>query len=122
MCDSILLCVIPLMFFLFPVHEHPSCSFAPQSTVSGRIVLVGDAAHSLPPTGQGCNQALEDAAVLVDVLQHLGICDEALDVYSKQRHTRVKAILSGPADFNPLYTQPFLPAVLTLDGPVPTST
>lgn len=77
--------------------------------------MVGDAAHSLPPTGQGCNQAFEDAAVLVDVLQNLGICDKALEVYSRQRHVRVKAILSGQADFNPLYTQPFLPAALALE-------
>lgn len=53
--------------------------------------------------------------MLVDVLQHLGISEEALEVYSKQRHARVKAILSGSADFNPLFTQPFLPAVLTME-------
>lgn len=81
-------------------------------------MLVGDAAHSLPPTGQGCNQAFEDAAVLVDVLQHLGVCDEALEVYSRQRYARVKAILAGQADFNPLYTEPFLPAVLSLEASV----
>ena len=35
----------------------------------GRVVLVGDAAHSCPPTlAQGCAQALEDAAVLADEL------------------------------------------------------
>ncbi len=78
------------------------------------MVLVGDAAHALPPTGQGCNQAFEDAAVLVDVLSNMGITDEALQVYSKQRHVRVKAIMQGTPDFNPLYTVPFLPAKLSL--------
>jgi len=35
----------------------------------GRVVLIGDAAHSCPPTlAQGAAQALEDAAVLADVM------------------------------------------------------
>ncbi|KAH7027188.1 uncharacterized protein B0I36DRAFT_385263 [Microdochium trichocladiopsis] len=35
------------------------------------VVLVGDAAHALPPTsGQGCSQALEDAEAFVLLLSH----------------------------------------------------
>ena len=35
----------------------------------GRVVLIGDAAHACPPTlAQGGSQALEDAAVLTELL------------------------------------------------------
>jgi 2-polyprenyl-6-methoxyphenol hydroxylase-like FAD-dependent oxidoreductase len=42
----------------------------------GRVVLIGDAAHTCPPTlAQGAAQALEDAAVLADLL----LARDALD-------------------------------------------
>jgi 2-polyprenyl-6-methoxyphenol hydroxylase-like FAD-dependent oxidoreductase len=34
----------------------------------GRVCLIGDAAHALPPNGQGSAQALEDAGVLARLL------------------------------------------------------
>lgn len=43
-----------------------------------RVALIGDAAHGLPPsTGQGANQAIEDAYVLASLLGKLG---ERLDL------------------------------------------
>lgn len=39
---------------------------------SGRMVLVGDAAHPIVPTlGQGATQAIEDACVILDLMRHI---------------------------------------------------
>jgi 2-polyprenyl-6-methoxyphenol hydroxylase-like FAD-dependent oxidoreductase len=61
----------------------------------GRIVLIGDAAHVIPPTlVQGAAMALEDAAVLAQLL--LGgqaVDDELWTAFSARRQDRVRAIV-----------------------------
>jgi FAD-dependent urate hydroxylase len=53
----------------FPHYRHP----VPSTWGAGRITLVGDAAHSMPPTrAQGANQALEDAWALACALRQGG--------------------------------------------------
>ena len=45
----------------------------------GRVVIIGDAAHSCPPTiAQGAAQALEDALVLTELLVERDAVDQAL--------------------------------------------
>ncbi|MDR6549152.1 FAD-dependent monooxygenase [Paenibacillus qinlingensis] len=59
---------------------------------SGRITLLGDAAHPmLPNLGQGGAQAIEDAIVLARCLQHSDI-PAALTAYEKERMPRVNRI------------------------------
>ncbi|MFP5283572.1 MAG: FAD-dependent monooxygenase [Actinomycetes bacterium] len=65
------------------------------SYVRGRVALLGDAAHALPPSlGQGISQALEDAVTLSRLVaaQPPG---EALRRYDAERRPRVQAIAAA---------------------------
>ena len=61
----------------------------------GRVVLIGDAAHTCPPTiAQGAAMALEDAAVLADVLLAADRLDQAaFDTFTARRYARVKTVV-----------------------------
>jgi FAD-dependent urate hydroxylase len=56
----------------------------------GRVLLIGDAAHaSSPMMGQGGCMAVEDAAILAELLETSPTFDVALDAYSLRRRPRV---------------------------------
>jgi 2-polyprenyl-6-methoxyphenol hydroxylase-like FAD-dependent oxidoreductase len=63
----------------------------------GRIVLIGDAAHSCPPTlAQGGAQALEDAAVLGELLIDRPAVDDALwAAFTSRRYERAKTVVDA---------------------------
>ncbi len=63
----------------------------------GRVVLIGDAVHACPPTmAQGAAQALEDAAVLAEMLTGNGAADDALlTAYANRRYPRARAVVQG---------------------------
>ncbi|MFW0794916.1 FAD-dependent oxidoreductase [Gordonia sp. CPCC 205515] len=63
----------------------------------GRVVLLGDAAHSCPPTlAQGAAQALEDASVLADVLvTHSDIDDAMWAEFTQRRLARATAVVDA---------------------------
>jgi len=55
----------------------------------GRVVLLGDAAHSATPhLGQGAGLAIEDALVLADELARHGRLEDALRAYRERRFDR----------------------------------
>ncbi|MEV0223116.1 NAD(P)/FAD-dependent oxidoreductase [Streptomyces sp. NPDC050704] len=57
---------------------------------SGRMLLVGDAAHAASPaTGQGASMAMEDAVILAKALRDMPGTDAALSVYETLRRPRV---------------------------------
>ncbi len=59
----------------------------------GRVVLVGDAAHAATPNlGQGAAMALEDAAVLVELLSAKRRLDETLAGFERRREPRVRFV------------------------------
>jgi 2-polyprenyl-6-methoxyphenol hydroxylase-like FAD-dependent oxidoreductase len=63
----------------------------------GRVVLIGDAAHTCAPTlPQGVAQALEDADVLAGLLGDREVLDDRLcDEFTARRHPRVKAVVDA---------------------------
>ncbi|WP_410624678.1 FAD-dependent monooxygenase [Amycolatopsis sp. cmx-8-4] len=81
--------------------------------VRGRIALLGDAAHAMPPfLGQGGCQALEDAVVLAHAASTEDTTDNALRKYDQERRPRsqkvardsVRAGKIGPQLTNPVAT------------------
>jgi 2-polyprenyl-6-methoxyphenol hydroxylase-like FAD-dependent oxidoreductase len=61
---------------------------------SGRVVLIGDAAHATTPgVGQGAAQAIEDAVVLADRLTRGDDLATALAEYEAIRRPRANAVL-----------------------------
>jgi 2-polyprenyl-6-methoxyphenol hydroxylase-like FAD-dependent oxidoreductase len=63
----------------------------------GRVVLIGDAAHTCPPTiAQGGAMALEDAAVLSELLVQSATLDSALwDAFHTRRLARAKKVVDA---------------------------
>ncbi|QGN57714.1 FAD-dependent monooxygenase [Nostocoides sp. HKS02] len=63
----------------------------------GRVVLIGDAVHTCPPTlAQGAAQALEDAAVLAELLLASdAVTDELWNQFVERRLPRAKAIVEA---------------------------
>lgn len=62
----------------------------------GRVVLIGDAAHTCPPTiAQGAAQAMEDALVLGESLLAHSDLNAALDAFMDRRFDRAKAVVDA---------------------------
>lgn len=63
----------------------------------GRVVLIGDAAHTCPPTiAQGGAQALEDAYALTDLLRTRDVLDQDLwDAFHARRFDRAKTVVDA---------------------------
>lgn len=61
---------------------------------SGRVTLLGDAAHAMTPNlGQGACQAIEDALVLAGCLSNFSDIPQALSRYEKLRKPRTETIV-----------------------------
>ncbi|MEO6943352.1 MAG: FAD-dependent monooxygenase [Lacisediminihabitans sp.] len=63
----------------------------------GRVVVIGDAAHSCPPTiAQGAAQGLEDALVLTELLTDRDAVDQGLwDDFHARRLPRARAVVEA---------------------------
>ena len=62
----------------------------------GRVVIIGDAAHSCPPTvAQGAAQALEDATVLAELLLTHDDLDDVWPAFTERRYERAKTVVES---------------------------
>jgi 2-polyprenyl-6-methoxyphenol hydroxylase-like FAD-dependent oxidoreductase len=63
----------------------------------GRVVLIGDAAHTCPPTiAQGGAMALEDAVVLAELLtQRENLDQELWNAFAARRYDRAKTVVDA---------------------------
>lgn len=86
--------VLPLMHQGWHVSYRPfDILLMPKPWHLGRVVLLGDAAHSLTPQlTSGGGMAIEDAVVLAQELRDRSTIDEALATYTERRHARVKLV------------------------------
>jgi 2-polyprenyl-6-methoxyphenol hydroxylase-like FAD-dependent oxidoreductase len=76
------------------------------SLASGRVALVGDAAHAMmPDLGQGGCQALEDAVALGDLLTGAdpGEVEALLRRYDRRRRPRTSQLIAGASRLNRLF-------------------
>ncbi|MFB4320174.1 FAD-dependent oxidoreductase [Actinomadura sp. 21ATH] len=84
----------------FPHFKHR----VPRTWGTGPITLVGDAAHSMPPTrAQGANQALEDAWLLAHELRRgTGALPDVLRGYERTRSRKAGIVArhAGTEDIN----------------------
>lgn len=87
----------------FPHYRHR----VPRTWGRGRITVIGDAAHSMPPTrAQGANQSLEDAwalaAALRDAAKTTTKTEEALRAFERSRSRKVSIVSrqAGSEDYN----------------------
>ncbi|MFF5257893.1 FAD-dependent monooxygenase [Actinomadura viridis] len=99
------------------VLRHDISTLPPLSTyVSGRTVLLGDAAHAMTPTlGQGGCQALEDAVVLADCLHRAPDVTAALARYDRLRRPRTQRVARRSARLGAVANWAWPPAVMARD-------
>jgi salicylate hydroxylase len=59
----------------------------------GRVVLLGDALHAMPPhLGQGAGMAMEDAMVLARLMSEKGEPSEAFRAFQEARQARIESV------------------------------
>jgi 2-polyprenyl-6-methoxyphenol hydroxylase-like FAD-dependent oxidoreductase len=84
----------PETLAIWPYHSIPK---APRwVSTSGRVVLIGDAAHAIPPTaGQGACQAFEDSLTLAILLSDLAsptLLKKGLHIWEEMRRERIDKV------------------------------
>ena len=86
-----------------PVYFRPP----PKWMTSGRVALIGDAAHPMTPDlGQGGCQAIEDAVVLADCLSRSSDIAFALSEYQDRRLGRIRRVVREARQLGVVMAEP----------------
>ncbi|MCD0451706.1 FAD-dependent monooxygenase [Actinocorallia sp. API 0066] len=84
----------------------PIAEYLPDRVVSGRIALLGDAAHAQTPmTGAGFEEAVTDAAALADAFTGTTSPEEALRRYEYLRLADMRRRVSAGRSFSTSFTR-----------------
>ncbi len=84
---------------------------------SGRVVLLGDAAHAMAPNlGQGANSALVDAVALADALSTTPSVPAALQRYDRRRRPTARRVQNTAGLLQVLCNLHRVPAIWTRDA------
>jgi len=94
------------------IAPHPVFEILPGKLVSGRVALVGDAAHLASPiTGSGASMAMEDALVLGAALSKADSLEEALRTYASARRGPAARIVREGQSLGAAFRAPETPQV-----------
>jgi len=92
------------------VYRPVSCLLLPAPWYKGRVVVIGDAAHTAPPQlASGATIAIEDAMVLADVLQSGAPVEEALRTFMTRRYERCRVVVENSWQLGEWEKTPDLP-------------
>ncbi len=73
------------------VHAAPIEDVALEASGQGRVILIGDAAHAMSPNmACGVAMAVEDAAVLAEIVGEAGLAGDVLARFQQRRAARVR--------------------------------
>jgi 2-polyprenyl-6-methoxyphenol hydroxylase-like FAD-dependent oxidoreductase len=93
------------------VYRPVGCLLVPPPWHKGRVVLIGDAAHTAPPQlASGATIAIEDAIVLADVLRSEAPAEEALRDFMARRYERCRVVVENSRQLGEWEKTPDLPA------------
>ncbi|KAF2821650.1 kynurenine 3-monooxygenase [Ophiobolus disseminans] len=74
------------------------------TSTTGRVLILGDAAHAIPPTaGQGASQGFEDAFTLSHLLPHITpkfLLSRALNDWTAMRQSRIDRVVALTLQLN----------------------
>ncbi|KAF7561037.1 hypothetical protein G7046_g3117 [Stylonectria norvegica] len=88
---------------LWPFYLLPKLDSWTSKDKHGRVIILGDAAHAIPPTaGQGVNQAFEDIYTFAGVMGKLkgANAENALEKWLAGRQGRIEKVLALNAQIN----------------------
>ena len=92
------------------VYKPLETILVPRPWYRGRVLLIGDAAHTTTPHhAQGAAMAVEDAVVLSELLQTDGDLEDVLEQFMERRWPRCKLVVEasvqvGEWELNPTHT------------------